>query len=56
MKNYSDELQAMGLTDTQIATILSGWSCDAIEALLRGEMEPPSMESIVSAILACGAD
>ena len=56
MNNYCEQLQAMGLTDTQIATILSGWSCDAIEALLRGEKNPPSMESIMSAILSCGAD
>ena len=54
--NYVEKLEQLGLTDTQIATILSGWSCESIEALLRGEMEPPSMESIMSAILACGCD
>jgi len=54
--NYADRLQQLGLTDTQIATILSGWSSKGIEALLRGETEPPSMESIMSAIMACGAD
>lgn len=54
--NYIAQLEAFGLTDTQIATILSGWSNAAIESLLRGETEPPSMESIMSAILACGAD
>ncbi len=54
--NYADKLQALGLTDTQIATILSGWSCESIESLLCGEIEPPSQESLLAAILACGAD
>jgi len=49
--NYADELQELGLSDTQIVTILSGWSNAAIESLLRGEKEPPSMESIMTAIL-----
>jgi len=53
---YIAKLEALGLTDTQIATILSGWSQDGIEALLRGEIEPPSQESLLEAILACGAD
>ena len=54
--NYADKLQALGLSDTQIATILSGWSNAAIESLLRGQAEPPSQESLLAAILACGAD
>lgn len=54
--NYIAKLEEMGLTDTQIATILSGWSSESIEALLRGEKEPPSQESLLAAILACGAD
>jgi hypothetical protein len=56
MNNYSDQLAAMGLTDLQIGTILSGWSCQGIEALLRGEKEPPSEEGIVEAMLACCGD
>ena len=54
--NVIAKLEALGLTDTQIATILSGWSCESIDALLRGEKEPPSQESLLEAILACGAD
>ncbi len=54
--NYIAKLEAMGLTDTQIATILSGWSNVSIESLLRGETEPPSQESLLAAILACGTD
>ena len=54
--NYVEQLEALGLSDTQIATILSGWSNTAIESLLRGEIEPPSQESLLEAILACGAD
>jgi hypothetical protein len=54
--NYRDKLHAMGLADIQIATILSGWSCESIEALLCGDLTPPSVESIGSAIMACGAD
>ena len=54
--NYSEKLQAMGLTESQIGTILSGWPCGAIEALLRGDLTPPSEEGIASAIMACGAD
>ncbi len=54
--DYGTRLEALGLTNTQIVTILSGWSCDSIEALLRGEVEPPSMESLISAISAFGAD
>ena len=54
--DYGTRLEALGLSDTQIVTILSGWSCDSIEALLCGEVEPPSMEGIAAAIMACGAD
>jgi hypothetical protein len=54
--NEIKKLKAMGLTDTQVATILSGWSSAAIESLLRGEIEPPSQESLIEAILACGTD
>jgi hypothetical protein len=56
MNNYSDKLRELGLTDTQVVTILSGWSCAAIEALMRGEKTPPSVKSIASAIAVCGAD
>ena len=48
--NYIAKLEALGLTDTQIATILSGWSNESIESLLRGEEEPPSQESLLAAI------
>lgn len=54
--DYSTRLEALGLEDIQIATILSGWRCDSIEALLRGELKPPSMEGIARAIAAFGAD
>ena len=33
------KLEALGLTDTQIATILSGWSNESIESLLRGQAD-----------------
>jgi hypothetical protein len=54
--DYGTKLQALGLSDCQIVTILSGWSCEGIEALLRGERRPPSQEGIMQAIMACGAD
>ena len=54
MMNYGDKLRAMGLTDSQIGIILSGWRCSAIESLLRGEIEPPSEAGIVAAMSACG--
>ena len=56
MDDYGNQLQAIGLTDLQIGTILSGWCRDSIEALLRGEIEPPSHEGIVEAMLACCGD
>lgn len=56
MIDYGKQLQAMGLTDLQIGTVLSGWSCESIQALVRGERTPPSCESIVEAMLACGGD
>ncbi len=56
MTDYGKRLQAMGLTDTQVVTILSGWSCDSIEALLRGERTPPSQEGILKAVSIWGAD
>ena len=49
-----ERLQALGLSDLQVVTILSGWTCDRIEALLRGETAPPSHDGIVEAVLACG--
>ena len=51
----SEKLKAMGLTNLQIVTILSVWSTQGIVALLRGEIEPQSHESIIAAVLACGA-
>ena len=56
MRDYGTKLRMLGLSDTQIVTILSGWSVEGIEALLRGECSPPSAESIAEAIVACGAD
>ena len=56
MNDYGTQLQAMGLTDLQIGTILSGWSSNSIEGLLRGEVEPPSQEGILEAMLACCGD
>ena len=53
MTNYSDKLRAMGLTNVQVVTILSGWTLDAIEALLRGEATPPSDNSIMRAEAGC---
>jgi hypothetical protein len=44
--DYSERLEMLGLTDLQIVTILSGWSLDSIEPLLRGDMTPPSDESL----------
>lgn len=52
-RDYSKELESRGLTELQIVTILSGWSCESIEALLRGEHTPPSQESIGQALIAC---
>lgn len=51
MNNYGDKLKALGLTELQVVTILSGWSYDSIESL-RGEISPPSHEGIVQAIVA----
>ena len=56
MDDYGKRLQALGLSNTQVVTILSGWSIQAIEALLRGERTPPSDASIGRAIVACGQD
>lgn len=54
--DYGKRLEMLGLTDLQIVTILSGWSLDSIEALLRGEITPPSNEGIEQSIMACGVD
>ncbi len=54
MKDYGTLLEATGLTDMQICTILTGWSRDSIEALLRGEIAPPSRECIAEAVNAFG--
>jgi hypothetical protein len=54
--DYSKRLEMLGLTDLQIVTILSGWSLDSIEALLRGEITPPSDASLGQSIMACGVD
>ena len=54
MNDYGKRLRAIGLTDLQITTILTGWSCDSIEALLRGECSPPSDKSIADAVIAFG--
>ena len=56
MDDYSKQLKALGLSNTQIVTILSGWSVQSIEALLRGEGTPPSEASIGEAVMACGGD
>lgn len=56
MDDYGKKLQKLGLSNTQIVTILSGWSIEAIEALLRGERTPPSDAAIGQAIVACGGD
>ena len=53
MTNYADKLRAMGLTQVQIVTILAGWTFDAIERLLRGELSPPSDNSIMRAESGC---
>lgn len=55
MIDYGKLLGDLGLSDLQIVTILSGWTIDSIEALLRGEIEAPSHEGIVEAVIACGA-
>jgi len=54
MNDYGDRLRAIGLTNLQIVTVLSGWSSDSIEALLRGEITAPSHDGIVDAVLAYG--
>jgi hypothetical protein len=54
--DYGKKLEALGLSDVQIVTILSGWSIQGIEALLRGELTPPSQGGIMQAVMACGAD
>lgn len=46
MKNYAEKLRALGLSQTQIVTILSGWPYASIDRLLRGEATPPSDTSI----------
>jgi len=46
MKNYAKQLEALGLSQVQIVTILSGWPSDSIERLLRGQATPPSDTSI----------
>ncbi|MGO8744666.1 MAG: hypothetical protein ACLQNE_01630 [Thermoguttaceae bacterium] len=56
MKDYGKRLRAMGLTDTQVATLLSGWPIDGIEAVLRGERKPPADHSIGRAASARGCD
>ena len=53
MTTYGDKLRAMGLTQLQVVTILSGWPTENIEALLRGELTPPTDESITRAVIAC---
>lgn len=50
-KDYAKMLAEKGLTDNQIATILSGWTTEKIESLLRGECKAPSNEGIVAAII-----
>ena len=54
MRDYGKLLEATGLTDMQICTILTGWSRESIEALLRGEIKPPSLEGIAAAVNAFG--
>ena len=56
MADYGTKLRTLGLSETQIVTILSGWSIEAIEDLLRGERTPPSDASIGQAIMACRGD
>ena len=56
MDNYSKKLEALGLSNTQIVTILSGWPVSSIEALLRGEGTPPSDAGIGQAMIECGVD
>lgn len=52
-RDYGKELEALRLTELQIVTILSGWSCEAIESLLRREQTPPTEETIGRALVAC---
>lgn len=53
MPNYPDKLRALGLSQVQIVTILSGWTFDAIERLFRGELPPPTDNSITRAESGC---
>jgi hypothetical protein len=40
MPNYADKLRALGLTNVQVVTILSGWTFDAIERPAAGRTFP----------------
>jgi hypothetical protein len=53
MTDYGEKLRALGLSNMQVVTILSGWRTDRIEALLRGELSPPTDEGIVRGMTAC---
>ena len=48
---YGERLAALKLTQLQVVTILAGWNDASIESLLRGEVSPPSHESIARAML-----
>ena len=50
MMDYGTQLRKMGLDEVVVCTILCGWDCDSIEALLRGELEAPSFASVDSGI------
>ena len=54
--NYNKMLSARGYSEVVICTILSGWTIDAIEALIRGEAEyvalVPTQEGIANEISA----
>lgn len=52
-RDYGKELKSLGLTELQVVTILTCWSCDSIEALLRGEIPPPSQERLGQALVTC---
>jgi hypothetical protein len=54
MADYQTRLRKLGLSETQLVTILSGWTVDGIDALLNGETTPPSNEGLAEAILAYG--
>jgi hypothetical protein len=47
---YAEKLASLGLTELQITTMLCGWSCEGIEAVIRGEKSAPSDELLESAI------